>query len=259
MPEPSDIPTEDELRDLTALADGRLPRRRAAALEPRIAESPALRRALERQRHAVAALAAVDVSAPAGLRARLAAAEPARERGGRSWFGWAVAGATALAVAAVAIVLSLGGASAPTVDQAAGLASRGPAGPAPAVDPGQPTLLAAHAEGLAYPNWKREFGWGASGRRADRISGRDATTVFYDNADGNRIAYTIVSGDPLETDPGAEPERVDGIELAVGRDGDRTVVTWLRDGHTCVLSGAGVDRRTMLELAAWKGDGAVAF
>ena len=45
----------------------------------------------------------------------------------------------------------------------------------------------------------------------------------------------------------------------MSRDGDRTVVTWLRDGHTCVLSGSGVPRRTMLELAAWKGDGAVAF
>jgi hypothetical protein len=37
------------------------------------------------------------------------------------------------------------------------------------------------------------------------------------------------------------------------------VVTWRRQGHTCVLSGTGVDRDTLLELAAWKGQGAVSF
>ena len=36
-------------------------------------------------------------------------------------------------------------------------------------------------------------------------------------------------------------------------------VTWLRGGHTCVLAGQGVPEDTLLELAAWKGDGAVAF
>ncbi|HEU5242560.1 MAG TPA: MBL fold metallo-hydrolase [Ornithinibacter sp.] len=66
-------------------------------------------------------------------------------------------------------------------------------------------------------------------------------------------------GDALDAEPGAEATTVDGVRLSVTRDGDRTVVTWLRDGHTCVLSGSGVPRRTMLELAAWKGDGAVAF
>jgi hypothetical protein len=39
----------------------------------------------------------------------------------------------------------------------------------------------------------------------------------------------------------------------------RQVVTWLRGGLTCVLSGADVDRPTLLELAAWKGQGAVRF
>jgi hypothetical protein len=36
-------------------------------------------------------------------------------------------------------------------------------------------------------------------------------------------------------------------------------VTWLRDGHSCVLAGKGVERSALLELAAWKGDGAVTF
>jgi hypothetical protein len=36
-------------------------------------------------------------------------------------------------------------------------------------------------------------------------------------------------------------------------------VTWLRGGHTCVLSGAGVDEDTLTKLAVWKGAGAVTF
>ena len=36
-------------------------------------------------------------------------------------------------------------------------------------------------------------------------------------------------------------------------------VTWLRDGHTCVLSGVGVPEDTLTKLAVWKGKGAVTF
>jgi hypothetical protein len=36
-------------------------------------------------------------------------------------------------------------------------------------------------------------------------------------------------------------------------------VTWVRQGHTCVLSGTGVDADTLLTLASWKGKGAVRF
>jgi hypothetical protein len=37
------------------------------------------------------------------------------------------------------------------------------------------------------------------------------------------------------------------------------IVTWVRDGHTCVLSGVGAEAATLLDLAAWKGKGAVRF
>ena len=37
------------------------------------------------------------------------------------------------------------------------------------------------------------------------------------------------------------------------------MVTWLRGGQTCVLSGEGVSEATLLELAAWKGLGSVKF
>ena len=36
-------------------------------------------------------------------------------------------------------------------------------------------------------------------------------------------------------------------------------VTWLRGGHTCVLTGSGVSEDELLELAAWQGEGAVQF
>jgi hypothetical protein len=39
----------------------------------------------------------------------------------------------------------------------------------------------------------------------------------------------------------------------------REVVTWLRGGQTCVLSGERVSEATLLELAAWKGMGSVKF
>ena len=250
--------TQRDRRDLAALADGALRAPRRAALEARLADSPALRAGLRGQRRAAGALRAIDVSAPARLRTALSAERPAPARRRFAPLVWAGA-AAAVAAVAVAIVLLAGGASTPTIEQAAGLASRPATAPAPAPRADQPTLLTAEAEGLAYPNWAREFGWRASGERSDELGDRDATTVLYRNADDNRLAYTIVSGTALEPEPGAKPTTVDGVRLSVTRDGDRTVVTWLRDGHTCVLSGSGVPRRTMLELAAWKGDGAVAF
>ena len=165
-----------------------------------------------------------------------------------------VAGGVAAAVLAFAILSG----GEPGVDQAAELAARPAAGPAPPPDPAAPTLLAADVEGVAFPNWKPEFGWRADGERADGLDGRDARTVFYDKG-GARLAYTIVSGDPLPA-PDGETTTVDGVEFTtLEADGGEHAVTWLRDGHTCVLVGRGVDDETLVELAAWKGDGAVSF
>jgi anti-sigma factor RsiW len=57
--------------DLTALADGSLAGRRLQRLEELLAHAPELRRELERQRRAVAAIRSVDVAAPTSLRARV--------------------------------------------------------------------------------------------------------------------------------------------------------------------------------------------
>jgi hypothetical protein len=207
--------------------------------------------------------ASSEVRAPAELRQRVedlrgGPTAPAKPRPWWTRFP-AVATATAAVAAAVLAIVILPGGGEPSVTEAAALAEQPAAGPAPAAEPGQPTLLAASFEGLSYPEWEREFGWRAVGERTDELDGRDTHTVFYENADGARIGYTIVAGDALPDPPGAKRSVVDGVELAAFQADGANGVTWLRGGHSCVLAGEGVERSTLLELAAWKGDGAVTF
>jgi hypothetical protein len=69
--------------------------------------------------------------------------------------------------------------------------------------------------------------------RPDRRS--HPTTVFYRRG-AHDIAYTIVSGKPLARAPHAN-----GL----------SAVTWLRRGHTCLLSGRGVTVDALVKLTAW--------
>jgi hypothetical protein len=251
------------LAELTALADGSLPRRRRARLEAELARSPELVELLEKQRRAVAAVRSLDARAPAGLRARVEAERRAQSRK-RSPGGWlrrpAVAGGLATA-AAFALLLALvlpGGAGGPSVVEAAELAEQPAQAPAPGADPTEPALLDAMAEGLAFPNWAEEFGWRATGRRVEEVDGRRAVTVFYEK-EGRRIGYTILSGEPLDAPEGSDTAVREDTTLRLLKNEDRMIVTWVRDGHTCVLSGVGVEAATLLDLAAWKGKGAVRF
>lgn len=238
------------------MADGSLNGERAAELARR-ADTAEL---LERQRLAVGALREADVRAPLAMRERIEAeraraARPARRR--RLGLGAAVATGVAAIALAVALTLPAGGGG-PSVVEAAELAERPAAAAAPAVEPGQPALLAADGDGVPFPNWTETFDWRASGVREDDLDGRDATTVFY-SKEGRRIGYTILSGDLIEPPDGARRATREGTVLHHFRDGGRTVVTWERDGRTCVLSGAGVELDVLLDLAAWKGKGAVSF
>jgi hypothetical protein len=230
--------------------------------EPGQQGEPALTERERAARDAIRA-ASAQVRAPAALRTRIeaeraggAAAMPARRR----WAGLrlGLAGAAALAAAVVAVVVLASGGE-PSVAETAEIASESPTQPAPGAVPGEPTLLAASFEGLAYPDWSREFGWRAIGEREDELDGRDAHTVFYENDEGARLAYTIVAGEPLDPPDDAQPHTIDGVDLDSFEANSAGAVTWLRDGHTCVLAGEGVDEATLLKLAAWKGDGAVTF
>jgi hypothetical protein len=119
-------------------------------------------------------------------------------------------------------------------------------------------LLDRSFQGVSYPDWSRDFGWMAEGARTDQIEGRRADSVFYMHH-GHRIAYTVIEGAPIEPPEDATTRRVGGVTLRIFRDGPRDVVTFVRNGHTCVLEGEVLSLETLVELAAWRGDGAVNF
>jgi anti-sigma-K factor RskA len=98
-----------EVAELAALADGSVAPERRAALEARIAASPALADRLDEQERAVALVrgAADEVDAPARLRARVEAQRSPRTR--RAPRRLALAGVAAAAVAAVAIAVAVVG------------------------------------------------------------------------------------------------------------------------------------------------------
>jgi hypothetical protein len=213
---------------------------------------------LAKERFAVAALQGLELRAPLRLRERIEAERerargPARRR--RLTLGGALAGATA-AAALVVVLLLPGGAGGPSVVEASELGTRPPTQPAP--EPGQPKLLDASAFGLPFPDWAEKFGWEASGRRVDEIDGRRAVTVFYEK-EGREIAYTIISGEALSTPEPSAAARREGTPLRYVRLDGRTIVTWERGGRTCILSGSDVPATTLLNLAGWKGLGAVPF
>lgn len=268
----SNHPNDAELREIAALADGSLPEGARAETEQRIASSAVLSEELRRQRGAVVAIrgANAEVRAPAGLRTQIEAqragarVDPSRDpaqpgSGHRWWTRWPALASAAVATCAVAFALIVLPGGDPSVDEAAELAALPATGPAPSTRQEEPTLLTASFEGLSYPDWAAEFGWQAVGERTDELDGRATRTVFYENDDGNRIGYTIVAGAAIDVPEGAKRSVIEGVEFDSFQTGNAEAVTWLRDGHTCVLSGEGVDESTLLDLAAWKGDGAVAF
>jgi hypothetical protein len=222
-------------RDLTGLADGSLSASRRPRVEREVAASPKLQEDLAAQRRALAALAvATEERAPSGLRARLELARDPRPHRARARRAWSAIPAGAAAAAAV-IALTVGrGAGAPTVAAAATLAGRAPLEPAGVAQGVR--LRWPRAGGLWFPNWARRFGYTATGMRRDRLDGRTATTVFYDRGQ-ERIAYTIVSGGALSAGVTTRSSTWDGTQLQSFSSSGRAVVTWLRSGHTCVLSG----------------------
>jgi hypothetical protein len=245
-------------RALASLADGSLHGHERAELEARLASSPRLRTALERQRTAAAVLRGVDLTAPAKLRARVHEARAsARPRPRRRWTIGGPIAAVATALALVAVLVLPAGSANPTVPEVASLSQR-PATAAVGAAPSNEKLLAADVEGVPFPNWSREFGWREAGTRSDQLDGRSARTVFYRRAD-KRLAYSIVSGDGIRAPTRSRLTRLNGVNLHSFESGGRRVVTWWRGGRTCVLSGSNVGEHEMLTLASWKGDGAVPF
>lgn len=254
------LPTE---RDLAALADGSLPASRRARVERAVAASPELQATVAAQRRALAVIdEAAGERAPAALRARLELLREPRRSRRRAWSGiprLVPVGAVAVAAVVAALVITLGGGvSAPTVAQASVLATRPATAAAPAQQGHTPMLADVRAAGLPFPYWDDRFGFTAVGIRHDRFDGRPATTVFYKSGN-QRVAYTIVSGAPLAFGARTRGTVQDGISVWTLRAHGMRVATWLRRGHSCVLSGRGVPFSQLVSLASWRADGSIPY
>jgi hypothetical protein len=245
-------PSPTQLTDLSALADGSLDPSRRQAVEQWIAGSPHLRTLYERERAAVEVLQhAATERAPARLRMDVGSQRVSRAARRRWKPGYgALAGALAAAALALALLLPGGTPGSPSVSQAAQLALRGPAAPAPAADPADPRMkLAQQIQGLYFPNWSETLGWRPVGVRSDTLGGRPAVTVYYQRGVMS-VAYTII-GTPALARPSVPLTHRGGFALQKLSLRGRTVVTWRRAGHTCVISASRVPTRVLEKLADW--------
>lgn len=201
----------------------------------------------------------IDVPAPPELHHRIdamvAARTPARRRRQRQLrFGFT--GALAAAVIAVALVVaSSGGSSTLTLHTAVALTQRPPTMPAPPESANDDGTLAAHVEDVAFPYWE-DRGWRATGERVDRATGRKVTTVFYHGSHGQRFGYAIVAGTPAPSVSGGLVITRGGVPYRFTVTNGVKVMTWLRDGHLCIVAGHGVSNATLLSLASSVGKGA---
>jgi hypothetical protein len=229
---------------LVRLADGALAGAAREAAEARLRAIPDGDRLLERQRRVARALAA-----GAELPPLHPAPTPVRHRAPQL----AAAGAL-LAVLALLLLSPPGGDS--TVERAAAMSQLPATQPAPEASD---DTLRAEVQGVRFPNWGAEFGWREAGMRRDELDGRPTTTVYYEHM-GHRLAYTIVSGPALPPPADARVIRRDGLEIALYRDprhGGHDVAVFERGGRTCVVAGHVLELSTLLELAAWRGDGSI--
>ena len=221
---------EDEA-DLVALADDRLPPARRAEVEARVAAEPALAAALRQQRAALALIAQLDTRAPLELRLRVeelkaartvapAAPPPLAARDRR----WRRRGG-----AAALLVLVAGGG--PAVDDALAVALR------PATAPGGGRRPRRRRAVPAAPGSGRPSARAPTSSRAARC-GPCSTS-----ARGGRSRTRSCDGPALESD---------GKLRLLGGPGGRQAVTWTKQGHTCLISGSGVDAAVLRKLAAWR-------
>jgi hypothetical protein len=209
------------------------------------------------QQRAISLLRSVDVTAPDALRSRLetmideAGGGKHRRTPNVRWRNTLfVPAATALAIVIVALVVLLGpGSTAPSVGQTAKLALSSATAPAPARDGAHPELLAAGVDGIPFPSYMSKPGWQATGSRTQVLHQRTIVTVYYRAPDGTRVGYSIVPGHTLTLPGDGATAVLHGVRYAYGQVGSGRYITWVRDGHTCVIAGQQVSDRTLLKLA----------
>jgi hypothetical protein len=169
-----------------------------------------------------------------------------------------LAAAVCIAAALFLVPLFTSGGGTPTVVAAAQLAERLPTHTSPPPDPVEPTLFQLRTAGVPFPDFAAKFGWRAVGWRADEFDGRPNKTVTYVRGE-KLVGYTILAGAPLPPPAGSRAVTREGTRLHISHDGSRQIVTWLRDGRTCVISATDVGTEELLTLASWTGKGTVPF
>jgi ferric-dicitrate binding protein FerR (iron transport regulator) len=240
----SNGPSREDL--LARLADGSIDADDRAELEREVEASPELAAKLAEQRRAISIVTALDVEAPAGLLERIAQppGRTSRRAQGR------IRARGLILVAGVIIVLAVVAARIHRDDVSgeAHLALARATLAAPARSTTDPDQLIAAVSGVAFPYW-REQGWTTTGARVDSFDGRSVETVFYSSPDYGRVGYSIVAGAPLAVGSATSIVRTGGVTYSVLSADGATVVTWLRDGHTCVLAAQRAPAATLLALA----------
>jgi hypothetical protein len=203
-----------------------------------------------------------DVAAPDHLRRAIDAAVAGARvtRRARPHLGaWRprLAGGLALAGAVAAALVVLGlfagrilddGGTAPGVRAVAPIALRTAIAPAPAARPGGEGLV-ARVGPIRFPTYANH-GLHAVGARSDTVGGRAVRTVFYADAAGRRIGYAIA--DARLPVAGGQLVTRRGVQLRVLAHGATSIVTWRRDGRTCILAGRGVPVERLLQLASYE-------
>jgi hypothetical protein len=165
-----------------------------------------------------------------------------------------LAGVGVMAAAVVAGVIAVGlsgGSPALSMGQAAAPTLRAATFPAPPESEAHHAQLAAAVDGVPFPYWEDRFGWRSTGMRSDQIAGRAITTVFYADASGRRIGYAIIAGHPAPQISGGAVFWRGGVPYRLLSEDGASVVSWLRDGYLCVISGRAVSGATLLRLASW--------
>ena len=99
-----------------------------------------------------------------------------------------------------------------------------------------------------FPDFAARAGWVPSGAREDSREGRAISTVFWDRA-GRRVAYSVVSGDPVDAPDDARRTGRRGVLLRSFDVAGRRAVTWNENGHTAVISAIGISRAALYNLS----------
>ncbi len=99
-----------------------------------------------------------------------------------------------------------------------------------------------------FSDFAARAGWVPSGAREDSLEGRTISTVFWDRA-GRRVAYSMVSGDPVDAPDDARRTGRRGVLLRSFDVAGRRVVTWNENGHTAVISAVGISRAALYNLS----------